>query len=229
MKWYTEFPMTMFRLNAGNTIKLRAYSAAKPNKSYDVVTYDGDFVRPTDDFTQYHHPNGASMRPEGKVLTGLVDNFKGNNVMVYKVPKGTSVPEDLLLVHEHTDHYSLQPRVQMSVEDLNAKLDSFYSTFATAFKREKWLEKYNASKASKGKPSKDSKPGKSSTTQASSSSTIGQASNKNAEGWQWSDQYQRYYIIGSDGKTHWAAENSTSIRPSSSHSTTSQQGKKGSG
>jgi hypothetical protein len=33
-------------------------------------------------------PNGASMRPEGKVLTDLVGIFKGSNVMVYKVPKG---------------------------------------------------------------------------------------------------------------------------------------------
>jgi hypothetical protein len=33
-------------------------------------------------------PNGASMRPEGKVLTNMVGTFKGKNVMVYKVPKG---------------------------------------------------------------------------------------------------------------------------------------------
>jgi hypothetical protein len=72
------------------------------------------------------------MRPAGETQTRLVEKFKGKNVIVYAVPEGTCIgnleytiesslmpltgtvlPEDLILVHEHGDHYSLQPAVEM--------------------------------------------------------------------------------------------------------------------
>lgn len=43
----------MFRLNSGAAIKLRAYSAAKPNNSYDVITSDDGLVVPTGDFSHF--------------------------------------------------------------------------------------------------------------------------------------------------------------------------------
>lgn len=73
------------------------------------------------------------MQPLGKTQTRLVKRFRGSDVVVYAVPEGmfsfcktsnrvelialqgTPLPDDLILVHEHSDHYSLQPSVEMSV------------------------------------------------------------------------------------------------------------------
>ncbi|KAK0701837.1 hypothetical protein B0T26DRAFT_625976, partial [Lasiosphaeria miniovina] len=54
-------------------------------------------------------PNGASMRPNSPYQYILVSRLaRRSNVVVYVVPAGTCLPDDLLLVHEHMDHYSLQ-------------------------------------------------------------------------------------------------------------------------
>ena len=78
------------------------------------------------------------MRPNSRYQQSLVTwRFRGDNVIVFSIPKGkphrltrttwvririltimedTNLPEDLLLVHERTDHYSLQPAVRMSLD-----------------------------------------------------------------------------------------------------------------
>lgn len=74
------------------------------------------------------------MRPNSPYQKLLVEKlFKGHDVRVYAVPKGilkpcynhqrlthqhpgTHLPENLLLVHERTDHYSLQPAQDMTLD-----------------------------------------------------------------------------------------------------------------
>jgi hypothetical protein len=39
--------------------------------------------------------------------------------------KGTRLPHDLLLVHERSDHYSLQPAKAMAIDGKMSTLDTF--------------------------------------------------------------------------------------------------------
>lgn len=78
-------------------------------------------------------PNGASLRPNTATQNRLVHGLKGFNVVVYAIPAGMynlegtvskmnnlspgiQLPSDLVLVHERTDHYSLQAAKEMSLQ-----------------------------------------------------------------------------------------------------------------
>lgn len=80
------------------------------------------------------------MRPNSPYQQSLVSTrFRGTELIVYAVAKGkfnpyynhdlnafvklgvlsfigTDLPEDLLLVHERSDHYSLQPAAPMTID-----------------------------------------------------------------------------------------------------------------
>lgn len=57
------------------------------------------------------------MRPNSPYQQQLVRSiFHGNNRVVYSVPAGTKLPDHLVMVHERTDHYSLQPAKEMLLE-----------------------------------------------------------------------------------------------------------------
>ncbi|PMD18405.1 hypothetical protein NA56DRAFT_751370 [Hyaloscypha hepaticicola] len=51
----------------------------------------------------------------------------------------TPLPEELTLVHEHTDHYSLQPAIEMN---LNQRITRFLRESGTLYTTEQWLAKY---------------------------------------------------------------------------------------
>ncbi|KAG9249729.1 uncharacterized protein F5Z01DRAFT_631155, partial [Emericellopsis atlantica] len=86
--------------------------------------------------------------------------FGATMFVVYEVPEGTALPDDLLLVHERLDHYSLQPAVSMNVtgectcfqfphdwtnipaSELNEKITRFLTANARVFTRKQWIEKY---------------------------------------------------------------------------------------
>jgi hypothetical protein len=80
---------------------------------------------------------------------------------IRRLSTGIPLPEDLLLVHEFKDHYSLQPAREMSLDgrmvpsfdsrthfylfsplDLNHSITSFFKNHATKFTKEEWLAKY---------------------------------------------------------------------------------------
>ncbi|KAK8931643.1 hypothetical protein VCV18_000168 [Metarhizium anisopliae] len=120
-------------------------------------------------------PNGASMRPNSPYQQSLVSwRFRGSDMIVYSVPKGTRLPDDLVLVHERSDHYSLQPAVPMTVDgkfscmpfrnvdqsltrhlDMNARMTNFFRDNAQEFTRDEWLEAYpKATESSQFHPSR---------------------------------------------------------------------------
>ncbi|KAF5120365.1 hypothetical protein E5D57_013719 [Metarhizium anisopliae] len=120
-------------------------------------------------------PNGASMRPNSPYQQSLVSwRFRGSDMIVYSVPKGTGLPDDLVLVHERSDHYSLQPAVPMTVDgklscmpfrnfdqsltrhlDMNARMTNFFRDNAQEFTRDEWLEAYpKATESSQFHPSR---------------------------------------------------------------------------
>merc|ERR1712230_1810 len=117
--------------------------ALKKVGSYDILTEAGK-VKPkaiTNPET-YQSPNGASLRPNTPTQQDLVDSFKGPSVVVYAVPQGTMLPEGLVVVHEKADHYSLQPAEEMSLAELNAKINNFLNTKGVRLTKSEWQEKY---------------------------------------------------------------------------------------
>ncbi len=64
-----------------------------------------------------------SLRPLGQTLSKLAKSY--NFDCVYEISEGTQIPDDLILVHEYSDHYSLQTSIISSPEDLNKKLTMF--------------------------------------------------------------------------------------------------------
>ncbi|MCJ1364640.1 hypothetical protein MMC16_003754 [Acarospora aff. strigata] len=134
-------PKELFRVNNGPSIRLRAWPT-KPKGSYDLLTEAGKVKPKGLDSKSYAAPNGASMRPNTALLKRLVTTFKGSNVIIYSVPAGTKLPGDLLLVHEHCDHYSLQAATEMTVEELNSKITTFLTNYGKTLTKDEWLQKY---------------------------------------------------------------------------------------
>ena len=54
----------------------------------------------------------------GPKLQEIVRTFDGRNPLVFRIPKGVHLPDDLCILHEHTDHYSLQCTKPMSLQGL---------------------------------------------------------------------------------------------------------------
>ncbi len=120
-------PITLFRVQGGVAVKLRPEAAARAagRHSYDISERDG-LVWPRDAAEpNFLGPNGMSMRPMGNMLSVIVGTFKSRNALVFEVPQGAPLPPELVLLHEHTDHYALQPSKCMKLAELNAALSRF--------------------------------------------------------------------------------------------------------
>jgi len=141
------------------------------------------------------------MRPLGETQTRLVETFKGDFV-IYAVNQGddthghnvlleilkildTKLPDDLILVHEHGDHYSLQPAKVMTVagkspcpdaqgkhdcslipQDLNKRITDFLQQNATTYTKEQWLFNFR-------------------------------------DGWEWSEEHGDHFRCKDDGGYEW--------------------------
>ncbi|KAH6640660.1 hypothetical protein F5144DRAFT_561222 [Chaetomium tenue] len=139
---FRKFPKELFRVNNGRAIRVRAQT---PHRHvYDIITSGNGWVEPKAlNLSTYMAPNGASMRPNSRYQQYLVSwRFRGDDVVVYSIPKDTNLPDDLLLVHERSDHYSLQPAVRMSLDRLNARITQFLSSAGKVYTREEWLKTY---------------------------------------------------------------------------------------
>lgn len=96
-------------------------------------------------------PNGASMRPNSYMQKELIYSFEGARALVYILPAGGSarvhlspaepdnqgpigveLPDDLVFLHEHSDHFSLQPAKPMALSELNSKITQFLKQHAKA-------------------------------------------------------------------------------------------------
>ncbi|KAJ5360721.1 hypothetical protein N7517_009912 [Penicillium concentricum] len=121
---FLRIPMDMFRVNSGTSIRLRAWPAPRrPHGMFDLLTTAGKVQTKALDPASYEFPNGASMRPNSRTQQNLVRTVKPRDgYTIYTSSSidlsyaGTVLPEDLILVHEFRDHYSLQARKEMTVE-----------------------------------------------------------------------------------------------------------------
>ncbi|KND92483.1 hypothetical protein TOPH_02733 [Tolypocladium ophioglossoides CBS 100239] len=138
---FRSFPKELFRVNNGPQIRIRPWSPKR--HVYDILVKNGRVQPKALDPSTYRAPNGASMRPNSTYQQHLVSElFQGSDVLVYAVPKGTRLPDNLILVHERTDHYSLQPAQDMTLDALNDKATSFFLAHAKLYTRNQWLKAY---------------------------------------------------------------------------------------
>ncbi|KAG9252686.1 uncharacterized protein F5Z01DRAFT_222684 [Emericellopsis atlantica] len=138
---FRRFPKELFRVNNGRKVQLRTWTPRR--RVYDISLTNGLVQPKATKPTSYEAPNGASMRPNSPYQQSLVSwRFRGDDVIVYGVPEGTALPDDLLLVHERSDHYSLQPAVSMTITELNGKITRFLTANSRVFTREQWIETY---------------------------------------------------------------------------------------
>ncbi|ODH45117.1 hypothetical protein ACO22_00412 [Paracoccidioides brasiliensis] len=165
LKSFIKVPDEIFRVNFGLVVRLREHldPSRPPPGPFDLLTEAGKAKPRALDPATYLFPNGASMRPNSRTLQNLVRRVKGD-VYIYSVPagvhllgllrevttidiitcggKGTEIPEHLILVHEFRDHFSLQARREMTVEELNTQITDFLTTKGHCFAREQWLQEY---------------------------------------------------------------------------------------
>ncbi|GEM11678.1 hypothetical protein Rt10032_c16g5695 [Rhodotorula toruloides] len=90
----------------------------------------------------FDRPNGCSMRPDGPMMQEVIRNFAGRRALVWRVEEGIPIPPELVLYHEHSDHYSLQCASPMTLHDLNRLLTDFLNANGEVTSQEESCEKY---------------------------------------------------------------------------------------
>jgi len=138
---FSTVPKELFRLNNGPSVSLRD-RALKRTGSYDLLTEAGKVKPKALSPATYAAPNGASMRPNTATQSRLVKTFKGSDVVVFSLPQGTRLPDELVLVHEFGDHYSLQASREMTLDELNGKITDFLKSSGERLTKDQWLQKY---------------------------------------------------------------------------------------
>ncbi len=64
---------------------------------------------------------GASLRPANKKMVEILKNWE-RKPTIFRLYEGMQLPEDLVLIHERDDYYSLQTAIATDLEDFNAKI-----------------------------------------------------------------------------------------------------------
>ena len=135
VKRFTQLPLTLFRIQPLLPVNLRNFEdqQRKGRASFDLKTVNG-LVHPAvgNSFTG---PNGMSLRPSSDVMRDILVNFRGSP-LVYQLPTGLVLPEGLVILHEHSDHYSLQTTMPISLPELNAKMTTFLTSLQSCTKEQ---------------------------------------------------------------------------------------------
>ncbi|KAI5899313.1 uncharacterized protein SCHCODRAFT_02523650 [Schizophyllum commune H4-8] len=141
---YTDVvPTELARVQSGRNIRLRDYEQQRANGrlSYDLKLKDGK-VLPAEG-PNFIGPNGCSLRPPlSPMFQEVVRNFRGRNVTIYVLKEGTPLPPTLQILHEHSDHYSMQCTKPMTLEELDAELTKFFETHARVLDKFEFDDEY---------------------------------------------------------------------------------------
>ena len=137
---YQTVPVTLFRLSKTKKVILREFEDQKKlgNASFDYVARDDGLILPTGDL--FEKPNGMSLRPIGTNMWDILANFRGRFDIVV-VPADTPIPPELVLWHEHGDHYSMQTSEPVTPAKLNGRLTKFLDGMERISK-EDYFERY---------------------------------------------------------------------------------------
>ena len=122
----TSPPLALFRLQGGPRVLLLLEAAARAagRATFDISARDGAVHARDAAEAHFLGPNGMSMRPIGTALAMIIAPFRGK-CLVHEVPPCTPLPPELVILHEHSDHYSVQPAITMTPAALNAALTAW--------------------------------------------------------------------------------------------------------
>ena len=127
MKRYHQLPITLYRMQVKPQVMLRDFAEqmAKGRTSFDLKTVNG-LVLPMEG-DKFHTPNGMSLRPKSSKMIDILKEFNGSPT-VYALLCGIELPEGLVAIHEHSDHWSLQTTKPIPLFEYNQKLTDFLKT-----------------------------------------------------------------------------------------------------
>lgn len=138
---YKIVPLDLFRIGRDEKVKLRDYEVQlkKGSRSYDYVLNKDGLIHPSP-LDSFIGPNGMSLRPAEINMWDVLSSFRGK-CLVAILKAGTKIPDDLILLHEYGDHYSLQTTVARTPKELNTSLTNFLSSceFIT---KEEYFKRY---------------------------------------------------------------------------------------
>ncbi|KAH8921659.1 hypothetical protein BT69DRAFT_1264196 [Atractiella rhizophila] len=140
---YDHVPVQLARVQSGKKVSLRDYETqrAAGRHSYDLKMQDGKVIPAEGDF--FLRPNGCSLRPPSSpTFQEVVRNFRGRSIHVFLLEKGTPLPKTLTILHEHSDHYSLQCTEPMTLSQLNGEITKFMSQHARTLGRDQFMEEF---------------------------------------------------------------------------------------
>lgn len=112
----------------------------KGSRIYDYTLSDAGLMMPAPLCNTFVGPNGLSLKPVGPQMYELVGSARGD-ASVFEVPKGAQLPPDLVLLHEFSQHYSLQPARAMKPSEFIHLAKLFFKPFPILTKDE-YLDKY---------------------------------------------------------------------------------------
>ncbi|PHH63517.1 hypothetical protein CDD81_5798 [Ophiocordyceps australis] len=155
---YTSFPATLLYYSPLPKISLYKYTG---NEDKDNVPLDDAVVPAADDLVYptvlarnaFPYSNGAVLLPNTAMMqTDLRVYFseflkynKGLQIelepRILTIRKGTAVPSTLILFHEISSRFSLQPRLGLTVKDLNLELEKFFYIHAEKEGIRPWLQR----------------------------------------------------------------------------------------
>jgi hypothetical protein len=128
---FKQVPITLFRIQSRLEVSLRDHATqmAAGRTSYDLKIGADGFVHPAQGDT-FTGPNGMSLRPDTETMLLIAKKYKGN-ATVFRLQEGLTLPEGLIILHEHSDHYSLQTDRPILLETLNEKMTSLLNECPT--------------------------------------------------------------------------------------------------
>ena len=140
---YTTVPLKLFRIVGSNNkviLREKEKQFSKGSRSYDYTASSDGLLHPAPLDDYFMGPNGASFRPAGGQMWEILSERTGV-VNVIEVPEGTHLPPDMVLFHEHTDHYSLQTTKSIKPSVFSKNVTEFLSKFEVYPKKE-YFERY---------------------------------------------------------------------------------------
>ncbi|KAF0852195.1 conserved uncharacterized mitochondrial protein [Andalucia godoyi] len=128
---FNVVPQLLLRMQSGKAVRLRDFAAQQKlgRTSFDVKLQDDGLVHPIPpSTTEFVRPNGMSLRPPGGNFQETLETFQKPPI-IFRLVEGTPLPAHFTLLHEHTDHFSLQTTEPVSITELNKRMTVFLSQF----------------------------------------------------------------------------------------------------
>jgi hypothetical protein len=136
MPYFRQLPCTLHRIQPKLPVQLGDFHTQRTlgRNSFDLTLENG-LVKPTVLGSPFLQPNGMSLRPMGQKLNSLIQEYEGS-FKVYRLHEGYVLPEGLVVFHEHTDHYSLQTAVPVTLNAFDDALTALLMGLPSQTKEE---------------------------------------------------------------------------------------------